>query len=108
MRLALAVALLLLAPASARAEWTGQTLSSPHRFVDDPTVIVAGNGGALAAWRYQQGERADRVYVALRRAGHGFGKPRRLATGRIRGVATAIGERGDVLVSWDARGVLRT
>jgi hypothetical protein len=219
MRLALAVALLLLAPAAARAEWTGQTLSSPHRFVDDPTVIVAGNGGALAAWRYQQGDRAgfegaplgpgasgfgarvgivpavsirrpntfvagleaygargallalivpgpgdtpqarigvrfgtiggrfgklhtirrarpysiaraslavntrgdaalawfedrgvrtDRVYVALRRAGHGFGKPRRLATGRIRGVATAIGGRGDVLVSWDARGVLRT
>ena len=49
--------------------------------------------------------RTDRVYVALRRAGHGFGKPRRLATGRIRGVAAAIGERGDVLVAWDARGV---
>jgi hypothetical protein len=48
------------------------------------------------------------VYVALRRAGKGFGKPRRLATGRIRGVAAGIGERGEVLVSWDARGIVRT
>ena len=49
----------------------------------------------------------DRVYVALRRAGHRFGAPRRLVTGRIRGVAAAIGARGDALVAWDARGVLR-
>jgi hypothetical protein len=48
------------------------------------------------------------VYVALRRAGHGFGAPLRLATGRIRSVAVAIGPRGDVLVAWDARGVVRT
>ena len=222
MRLALAAALLLLAPAAARAEWPGQTLSSPHTFVDDPAVIVFGDGGALASWRFQNGEgnrgrsgfegatrapgasgfgarvgivratpslrpgaiadglepagrsaailalrlpgagdtpaarlavrfgrsngsfgrlrtvrragphsiarvslatnargdaalawfedrgvRTDRVYVALRRAGHRFGAPRRLATGRIRDVAAAIGERGDVLVSWDARGVVR-
>ena len=219
MRLALAVILLLLVPGAARAEWTGQTRSAPHEFVDDPTVIVAGDGGLLAAWRSagggrtgfegarrapgasafgprvdlvpatslrrpttfvagvepsgaagailalivpgpngapqarlgvrfgtiggrfgrlrtirrarpysiaraslavnargdaalawfeDRGVRTDRVYVALRRAGHGFARPRRLATGRIRGVAAAIGARGDVLVSWDARGVLRT
>ena len=223
MRLALAVALLLLVPAGARAEWTGQTLSSPHSTIDSPSVIVAGGGGALASWRFQQGlgngsragtegavrpagaagftrrvaivpakridrplttlaglepygangaiqalilpgpgdapqarigvrfgkvdgsfgrvrtirvaptysilraslavnargdaalawfenrgVRTDRVYVALRRAGHGFGKPRRLATGRIRNVAAAVGQHGQVLVSWDARGVLRT
>lgn len=219
MRLALALLALLLVPASAQAAWTAQTLSSQHTFVDDPAVIVGGNGGALASWRAQgggrsgfegatrapgaagfgarvgivratsvrrplrtlaglepygadgalqalilpgagdtpqarlgvrfgrtngrfgkvrtirrarpysiaraslavnargdaalawfedRGVRTDRVYVALRRAGHDFGKPRRLATGRIRGVAAAIGERGDALVSWDARGVLRT
>jgi hypothetical protein len=45
--------------------------------------------------------------VALRRAGHAFGAPRRLATGRIRSVAAAVGASGDVLVAWDARGVLR-
>src|SRR5215211_5994194 len=56
MRLTLAVTLLLLVPAAARAEWSGgQTLSGPHTFVDDPAVIVSGDGGALASWRYQQG-----------------------------------------------------
>src|SRR5215204_2477996 len=75
MRLALALlTLLLFAPAAAHAEWTGQTISSPHRFVDDPTVIVAGNGGVLAAWRYQQGDRAG-VEGAARPAGAaGFGR----------------------------------
>ena len=223
MRLALAAALLLIAPASAQAAWTGQELSGPHTFVDDPAVVVSPSGRALAYWDFQdglgnrarsgsagatrapgaggfgtavrlvpatsirrpgaildqivttrgdgallaerlpgagdtvagrlavrfgstsgtfgrprtirraapfsiprvslaanaagdavlawfedRGVRTDRVYVALRRAGHGFGKPRRLATGRIRDVAAAIGERGDALVAWDARGVLRT
>ena len=219
MRLTLAIlTLLLFAPAAAHAEWSGQTLSTGHRFVDDPTMIVSANGGALASWRFQEGSRAgfegatrapgaggfgarvaivpatsisrplttvaglepygasgallalitarqtkpqarlgvrfgstsgrfgklrtirrtraysiaaaslavnargdaalawfedrgtrtDRVYVALRRAGKAFGKPRRLATGRIRGVAAGIGERGEVLVSWDARGIVRT
>lgn len=215
--------LMLLAPGVAHAAWSDQDLGSAHTFVDDPGVIVSGNGGALATWRFQQGlgnggragfegagrapgatgfgapfaivpatsinrplttvaglepygksgallaligpgragapqarlgvrfgsiggrfgalrtiRRAraytiaraslavnprgdaalawfedrgvntDRVYVALRRAGKAFGKPRRLATGRIRGVAAAIGARGDALVAWDARGVLRT
>ena len=54
MRLTLAVALLL-APAAARAEWARQTLSSPHSFVSDPSVIVSGDGGALASWRFQEG-----------------------------------------------------
>ncbi len=222
MRFRLAATLLLLAPASAQAAWTGQDLSGPHTFVDDPALIVSGSGRALAAWRFQdgigdagrgghaaaardggafgpersltrpaasarpgstvaglgaygrgralvallvpgpdprdtpgrlavrfgatdgtfgrlrtirrarghriggaslavdargdaalawwedRGVRTDRVYVALRRRGHGFGAPRRLATGRIRGVAAAIGARGDALVAWDARGVLRT
>ena len=223
MRLALAAALLALLPASAEAAWTGQDLSAPHTFVDDPGLVVSPSGRALAFWRFHDGTgnrarsgnsgatrapgasgfgtavrlvpasgilrpgaildgivatrgdgallaerlpgagdtvagrlavrfgstsgrfgrprtirraapfsiphvalaanargdavltwfedrgvRTDRVYVALRRAGHGFGTPRRLATGRIRGVAAAIGERGDALVGWDARGTLRT
>lgn len=222
MRLALALLTLLVFAPAADAAWTGQDLGAPHTFVDDPGVIVAGNGGTLASWRFQQGlgngsragfegagrapgatafgapfaivpatsinrplttvaglepygksgallaliapgsagapqarlgvrfgsiggrfgklrtirraraytiaraslavnargdaalawfedrgVRTDRVYVALRRAGKAFGKPRRLATGRIRGVAAAIGARGDALVAWDARGVLR-
>ena len=72
------------------------------------SLAVNARGDAALAWFEDRGVRTDRVYVALRRAGKGFGKPRRLATGRIRGVAAAIGERGDVLVSWDARGIVRT
>jgi hypothetical protein len=217
MRLALALLSLLVFAPAAGAAWSGQTVSGGHTFVDTPTVIVSGNGGALAAWRHSgdsrsgyggaarapgaaafgarfalvparsingplttiaglkpygrsgallaqitarstapqarlavrfgstsgrfgeprtirrsraysiqgaslavnargyaalawfedRGVRTDRVYVALRRAGRGFGTPRLLATGRIRGVAAAVGERGDALVSWDARGVVR-
>ena len=42
------------------------------------------------------------------RKGHAFGKPIRLATGRVRSVSAAIGTHGDVLVAWDARGKIRT
>ena len=56
MRLTLALlTVLLFAPAAAHAAWSGQDLGSAHTFVDDPSVIVSGDGGALAAWRFQQG-----------------------------------------------------
>ena len=71
------------------------------------SLAVNPRGDAALAWWEDRGERTDRVYVALRRAGHGFDPPRRLTTGRIRSVAAAIGARGDTLVAWDARGVLR-
>jgi hypothetical protein len=72
-----------------------------------PSLAVNARGDAALAWFEDRGTRIDRVYVALRRAGHGFGTPRRLATGRIRNVAAAIGSARDVLVTWDARGVVR-
>jgi hypothetical protein len=72
------------------------------------SLAVNARGDAALAWFEDRGVRTDRVYVALRRAGHAFGKPRRLATDRVRNVAAAIGASGDVLVAWDARGVLRT
>jgi hypothetical protein len=67
-------------------------------------LAANGSGDAAIAWFEDRGVRNDRVYVALRKAGHGFGEPRRLATGRIRSVAVALGASGDVLVAWDARG----
>ncbi len=76
--------------------------------IQSASLAVNARGDAALAWYEDRGVRTDRVYVALRRAGHGFGAPRRLATGRIRGVAAAIGARGQALVAWDARGVLRT
>jgi hypothetical protein len=72
------------------------------------SLAVNMRGDAALAWFEDRGTRTDRVYVSLRRAGHSFGAPRRLATGRVRRVATAIGASGDVLVAWDARGVLKT
>jgi len=71
-------------------------------------LAVNPRGDAALAWWENRGVRTDRVYVALRRAGGRFGAPIRLATGRIRGVSVAVGARGDVLVAWDARGVVRT
>jgi hypothetical protein len=71
------------------------------------SLSVNGRGDAALAWFEDRGVNTDRVYVALRRAGHRFGAPRRLATGRIRSTAASIGARGDVLVAWDARGTLR-
>jgi hypothetical protein len=77
------------------------------RDITRPSLAVNARGDAALAWFENRGVRTDRVYVALRRAGHGFGKPRRLATGRIRTVAAAIGAGRDVLVTWDAVGVVR-
>jgi len=76
--------------------------------ITDVSLAVNVHGDAAVAWFENRGVRADRVYVALRRAGRAFGAPRRLATGRIRSVAAAVGAKGDVVVAWDARGVLRT
>ncbi len=56
MRLTLAIlTLLLFAPAAAHAEWTGQTLSTRAHLRRRPAVIVSGDGGALASWRFQEG-----------------------------------------------------
>jgi hypothetical protein len=71
---------------------------------------LAGNArGDLAfAWFEDRGTSNDRVYVSLRRAGGSFGSPVLLAQDRVRSVSVAVGPRGDVLVAWDARGVVRT
>jgi hypothetical protein len=71
-------------------------------------LAVNARGDAVLAWWEDRGVRTDRVYASLRPAGGRFGAPIRLATGRIRGVGAAIGASGHVLVSWDARGVVRT
>ena len=73
-----------------------------------PSLAVNSHGDAALVWFENRGVRTDRVYVALRRAGHAFGAPRRLFTGRVRSTAAAVGDGRDVLVAWDARGVLKT
>jgi hypothetical protein len=69
---------------------------------------VNARGDAVLVWWVDDGVARDRVYVSLRRRGGRFGAPRPLATGRIRGTSAAIGAGGDVLVAWDALGVVRT
>lgn len=50
------------ATAAAAAPWSApQNLSAPHLFVFDPAIGFTGDGGALAAWRWQDGTRADAV-----------------------------------------------
>lgn len=70
------------------------------------SLQLAGNaGGKLAlAWFDDRGTRDDAVMVAVRQPGERFGKPRRLASGRLRSVSVAVGERGEVLVAWNTPG----
>jgi hypothetical protein len=84
-----------------------------RRVVSHPRIAppaFAGNarGDLALAWFEDRGTANDRVEVALRRPGHAFGAPLRLATGTVRSVSVAVGPRGDVLVAWDARGKIRT
>ncbi len=72
-----------------------------------PTLAANPRGDVALAWFDDRGIHTDRVQVALRRPGGRFGRPITLATGRIRGVTVAVGARGDVLVAWDARGVVQ-
>jgi hypothetical protein len=92
---------------------SGRRFGPSQRVVKHPRIAppsLAGNdrGDLALAWFEDRGTTNDRVYVAIRRAGHDFGPPVRLATGRVRSVAAAVGSRGDVLVAWDARGKIRT
>jgi hypothetical protein len=79
----------------------GRRISSP---------VLAGNAdGRLAlAWFEDRGTREDVVMVALRRRSGGYARPVRLARERVRSVTVAVGERGQVLVAWDAFGKVRT
>lgn len=60
-RLLLALCCLAVLPANAGAAppWSApQDLSASHLFVGDPAIGFAGDGSALAAWRWQDGVRA--------------------------------------------------
>jgi hypothetical protein len=73
----------------------------------DPQVAVDAAGHAALAWFEDRGVNHDRVYVSLRFGGS-FSAPILLAEGQVRSVSVAVSPRGDVLVAWDANGVIRT
>lgn len=72
------------------------------------TVAANARGDIAVAWFDDRGTANDEVRVAVRRPGRRFGRPVLLARGRIRSASVAVGQRGQVLVAWDARGTVRT
>jgi hypothetical protein len=50
----------------------------------------------------------DRVYIAFRPKGKPFTPPILQATDRVRSVSIAVSPRGDLLLAYDARGVVKT
>ncbi|HYM57553.1 MAG TPA: hypothetical protein VES79_06270 [Solirubrobacteraceae bacterium] len=89
--LLLAVCCLAGLPSTVRAAppWSApQDLSAPHLFASDPAIAFAGDGTALAAWRWQDGirEQAHGGEAAAARApgAAAFGAERRLSpAGRV-------------------------
>jgi hypothetical protein len=75
--------------------------------LDRPVLAVNARGDAAIAYFQDRGVDNDRVLVSVRRAGGSFGAPFQVGHGRIRSVAIAVGPRGDLLVAWDAAGVIR-
>jgi hypothetical protein len=70
------------------------------------TLAANARGDAAVAW--WERARHSRLFVAVRRRGHAFGTPQRLAASGFGDVAVATGPRGDVLVAWESHGVIRT
>ena len=102
MRAALAAlfVLLLAAPASAQTWSPPQPLSAERGFFDGLGLTVAGNGSALATWRFETGARAG--LAGAPRAGNAaaFGPRRRLVRRRSSGLVdgpVAYGRDGALL-----------
>ncbi|HEY7622156.1 MAG TPA: hypothetical protein VH834_20465 [Solirubrobacteraceae bacterium] len=85
---------------------TPRTIADGPR-LNRPVLAVNARGDAAVAYFEDRGVTNDRVMISLRRAGGRFGTPFQVAHGRIRSVAVAVGERGDILVAWDARGTIQ-
>ena len=91
---------------------TGGSFGAPRTIADGPrldrpVLAVNARGDAAIAYFQDRGVDNDRVLVSVRRAGGSFGAPFQVGHGRIRSVAIAVGPRGDLLVAWNAAGVIR-
>jgi hypothetical protein len=71
------------------------------------TLGANSRGDAAVAW-WERTNRFSRLFVAVRRAGHAFGRPVRLAGRGFGDVAVAVSSRGAVLVAWESGGTIRT
>lgn len=71
-------------------------------------IAANAQGDIAIAWFEDRGVTTDRVYVAFRPHGKPFTPPILQATDRVRSVSVAVGPRGDVLLAYDARGIVKT
>ncbi len=74
------------------------------------SVQIAANslGDIAIAWFEDLGVKTDRVYVAFRPHGKPFTPPVLQATDRVRSVSVAVSPRADLLLAYDARGIVKT
>jgi hypothetical protein len=81
------------------------TISTPHRYADDPAVAFDRFGNAIVVWH--QFHHTDSVHAAIRPRGGRFGRPVTLASaGAPRYPAIAFDRAGDAFALWsvDAAG----
>jgi hypothetical protein len=78
------------------------------RRIAGPSIAANLDGDLAVAWFDDRGTRNDEVWVAVRRAGHRFGRPMRVAREAVRSVSVAVGVRGDMLIAWNTAGKVRT
>jgi hypothetical protein len=71
-------------------------------------LAANANGDLALAWFEDRGVMNDRVYIAFRPRGKPFTPPILQATDRVRSVSIAVGPRADLLLAYDARGVVKT
>jgi hypothetical protein len=78
------------------------------RAVSGVQLAANANGDIAVAWFEDRGVSNDRVYIAFRPAGKSFTPPILQATDRLRSVSIAVSPRADLLLAYDARGVVKT
>ena len=91
---------------------TDGTYGAPKRItaraVSGVQLAANANGDIAIAWFEDRGVSNDRVYIAFRPNGKPFTPPILQATDRLRSVSIAVSPRADLLLAYDARGVVKT
>ncbi len=91
----------------------GGTFGAPQRIavragIRSVQLTANANGDIAIAWFEDRGVSNDRVYIAFRPKGKPFTPPILQATDRVRSVSIAVSPRADLLLAYDARGVIKT
>jgi hypothetical protein len=89
------------------------TFGAPQRIavragIRSVQIAANANGDIAIAWFEDRGVMNDRVYIAFRPRGKPFTPPILQATDRVRSVSVAVSPRADLLLAYDARGIVKT